>query len=368
MSETWDDANAIGSNERVDEKSHLSALLESKLQGIPRYHIPSLNLRDIIEQSPRASHFSNIPADLQLPFLLRHRALINHHANKAIEVDAQQPINITRAIFYYRLDEAHQFQRYHDTSRWNLTIFTALLALPHDDPAPPPLVPTTGVRNMKKRRHPWRDPLLKDTYIPRAARRFMVMYIDAVLEHHNTPSTFTAREAFIRLWKDNIWDVFDKFAAAQKKAMKRLMKDLAPLWEEELDQAMERMGQKDYERCVAPLVGSLIPGRKDQGLPAALQYPGLVSLVSTSDLGASMDVNKGVGSPLELSGHVKNELLEALQVPLEMREEIEDYAEKRSYRETSTLVDPRYAVAVAQEMLPEQILPVLLRVFPPHDG
>jgi hypothetical protein len=42
-----------------------------------------------------------------------------------------------------------------------------------------------------------RPPISKDTYIPPAARRFMIAYLAAMLEHHNSPTMFEKRESFI---------------------------------------------------------------------------------------------------------------------------------------------------------------------------
>jgi hypothetical protein len=89
----------------------------------------------------------------------------------SIERDVQQSLAITRAIFFYRLDPAHQFQRHHhNITRWNLALFTALLSLPDKSSANP-------------------------THMPPADKRFMTSYLAGVMEHHNTPQTFTAREA-----------------------------------------------------------------------------------------------------------------------------------------------------------------------------
>jgi hypothetical protein len=106
-------------------------------------------------------------------------------------------------------------------------------------------------------------------YIAPAARRFVVSYIDAVLEHHNTPTYFRARENFIRLWKDSRYDFFT-FGSGQKKLLKTHMKHLSTTWNQELDRIKALLGADEYERRVAKFVGTIIPGQADHRAQAKM--------------------------------------------------------------------------------------------------
>jgi hypothetical protein len=239
--------SALAPTHTSADKAELENLLKRKLAGTPQNYLPALNFADIVQQPAKAIHFSNIPSDIQLAFLLRNRALIDRASSMSIKRDVQQSLAITRAIFFYRLDPAHQFQRHHDTTRWNLALFTALLSLPDKSSANP-------------------------THMPPADKRFMTSYLAGVMEHHNTPQTFTAREAFIKRWKNGVWDVYTIFGASQKKLLKKDVKFLNAEWKKELDAARRGIGKEECEKRIAKFVGSVVPGRKDQGLPDAIQW------------------------------------------------------------------------------------------------
>ncbi|KAF1848915.1 uncharacterized protein K460DRAFT_239526, partial [Cucurbitaria berberidis CBS 394.84] len=331
---------------------HLEVLLKRKLSGIPSHHVPDLQLSDIISQTPRALLLHNIPPDIQLAFLLRNRALIDQHSGKPIKAEDKQSLDITRAIWYYRLDAVHQFQRYHDTARWNIALYTALLSLPLD--TTPPASPTYPSSPANTRS--------KDTYIPPAARRFMTLYLAAVLEHHHhTPNTttFTAREAFIKVWKSGIWDVFEVHSSGQKKLLKNEMKRLTREWELELDRAMGSMERAEYQARIARFVGSLFPGRKDQGLvlPA---YLGKVTPSLSPEVQMGGDVDVDTVLVVKEEGEASNELLEALCVPLD-----EQSRQKHTeFQETTVVTDIRYAIGAVNKMHPRDMLLMLMRLFP----
>lgn len=107
-------------------------------------------------------------------------------------------------------------------------------------------------------------------YFTPAARRFVISYLGAVLEHHNTPAKFHARENFIRLWKDSRYDFFT-FGSGQKKLLKTYMKHLSAAWNQELDRIKGLLGLDEYERRVAKFVGTIIPGRVDHRAQAKTQ-------------------------------------------------------------------------------------------------
>ena len=304
------------------DKAELENLLKRKLAGIPQNHLPALDLADIIHQSAKAAHFPNIPSVIQLDFLMRNRALIDRASGVAIKRDPLQSLAITRAIFFYRLDSAHQFQRYHDTTRWNLALSIALLSRPD-------------------------NPSTKAVHLSPAAERFMTTYLTSVMEHHNTPQIFTAREAFIKRWKNGVWDVYTGFGASQKKLLKKDVKYLNAEWEKELDAARRSMGQEEYEMRVAKFVGSIVPGRKDQGLPDTIQWYATPSL--SSALPEQIDVDGK-----------ENELLDALRVPLD-----DQVSESVGYdRNVVMVTDLKYAIAALHTARPREMLLALLRLLP----
>lgn len=314
-------------------RTYLEAALKRKVQHIPEHILPSLTIDDILRGTPQALENSNVPGDIQLSVVLRNRQSIDRFAGRPIKNEKQQDLATTRTIFFYHLDKAFQFQRHHDTTRWNLAFFAALLC---DDPA----TPTSAAYDDSKD-------------IGFHAQSFMIAYLAAVMERHNAPTIFEKREEFVRLWKKSDWDLFTQFASGQKKLLKREMGRLVKEWEVELDNAIQDMGRAEYDRRVAPFVGSVVPGRKDQGL-----------MREQGHLCGSMD---GMGSQssepadLEVSEERKQELIDALCVPLEQ----ERYGDYEDYDEDMTTpTDLTDAITWIQSTRPAEILPVLMRLFP----
>jgi hypothetical protein len=337
------------------ELTELEHLLKRKVADIPHPSLVKLSLANILSLAPQNLTIEGIPPDLQLALLLRNRALIDRSAGKPLKNEDKQSPDITRAIFYYRLDEARHFWRYHDSGRWNPALFIALLTTPsnHLRSSPPGKpTPTTA--------HPPRITSVHDSpvrFIPPAARRFMHSYLAALLENHNTPFIFTARETFVRLWKSGVWDVYTLFGASQKKLLKKEMKRLGKEWEIELDLARSGMGsngmtREDYNLRVAPFVGSIVPGRKDQGLP--------VKTVGNVTPAASPEAEGGVVVDSKALACRKAELLEALRVPLQEQE----WNDEQETEEVSEVTDMRTAIAALRTNKPAEILRVLLQLFP----
>jgi hypothetical protein len=311
----------------------LKSLLERKLQGIPAHIIPTIKFEDILLQSPHVAHIPSVPSDIQLPFLLRHRASIDRHFDRAIKDENEQSLDVTRAIFFYHLDEAHILQRHHDTARWNIALFTALLVRPTPSSSDqPPRKSHSSVREVKQ--------------ITPAARRFMVSYLAAIMERHNTPTVFDKREEFVRRWKDSKWDLF-RLTAAQKKLVKKEIKCLMVEWEAVLDKASAKMGAREYNARIAPFVGCLVPGRKDQGI----LRPHLSAAIRPAPLSSG-----AVDTKVEPK---RNELLEALHVPLE---EVGHYNGYSYPEDTMTPAPPRDAIASLQSS-PADMLQGLMRLF-----
>jgi hypothetical protein len=110
------------------------------------------------------------------------------------------------------------------------------------------------------------------------------------------------------------------------------------------------MGRREYDLRVAPFVGSIVPGRKDQGLGSKAHLHGGRMLESEA-----MDV-------VDEEESDRNELLEALRVPL-----LEPDKPDFEFREDSeTPADIKFAIHCVQTMEPQTMLPALMRLFPPE--
>ncbi|KAF9697617.1 hypothetical protein EKO04_004178 [Ascochyta lentis] len=248
------------SNLSSDEESHLEELLAHKLRGIPNHHIPAITLRDILHRTPKTK-LANIPPDINLEWFLRNRSTIDKHNNTPLKDDQAQHPSITRAIFFYRLSTTHQFQRYHDTTRWNLYIATALLTqhtlTKHGTT---PASPSNTDTRIQKTEPP----------ISRASARFLTRYLAAVLEQHrpfhHPSNSFTARDSFIRLWSSSVHDLFAIRRSWARKAMQRCAKRVAREWEVEFERARAEMGSRGYWRRVGRFEGSVVPGRVGCGV------------------------------------------------------------------------------------------------------
>ncbi|KAF1917708.1 hypothetical protein BDU57DRAFT_514106 [Ampelomyces quisqualis] len=312
----------VASDLNINDLVHLEAQLERKLERIPMYIVPSLTINDVLLSTLQVLQNPATPPDLQLPFLWRNRATIDRDNAHPIKNDSSQSLNITRAIFFYHMQEAHQFQRYHDTSRWNLALFTALLCVDAIMPA--------------------------QVSVEHEARLFMISYLAAVMERHNMPTVFYKREEFIKLWKASKWSMFQYFRAGQSKLLKKEMSQLNAEWEVELDYAMRVMGKREYYVRVAPFVRSVVPGREDQGQVQIHLEGGAIKEDESSESMEKVDIRE------------KNELLEALMVPLEA----EPFKRHQEDQDTMTPVDMSVAIAAMQMVRPGDMLPVLLRFFP----
>ncbi|KAF5847571.1 hypothetical protein GGP41_000283 [Bipolaris sorokiniana] len=338
-----------------DEQIYLSALLKAKLQGIPSFHFPSLTLPDIICPAARASHIPNIPPDIQLPFFLRNRHLIEQYGGKPAKDEVKQSMDITRAIWFWRLDEARQFERFHDTMRWNTAMFIALLTL-HDFQTRSSHYKAmhTSKDAIKKSQHNTTVPQFKKIRINVATHRFIKQYLAAVLEHHNTPLLFDARETFVKTWKNSPWDLYTGFRGAQKKLLKNLMKKLTKDWEKELNSAESSMGNEEYRIRVTKFAGSLVPRRREQDIPTG-------TLPRHEESGPPC-------IPRESREAGRNELLDALRVPFipQTKERTKDQRNETCELEegANMVTELRNAIEALQMMRPQDMLPVLMHLFP----
>ncbi|EUC36242.1 hypothetical protein COCCADRAFT_2700 [Bipolaris zeicola 26-R-13] len=325
------------SGTRQDEQVNLSALLKAKLQGIPSFHIPSLTLSDVLCPTVRALHIPNIPPGIQLPFFLRNRHVIDQYGGKP-------------------------FQRFHDTMRWNTAMFIALLTL--DD-----LQTHSGhsksmdmSKDMtKKGHHDTTAPQSKNIRINNAAHRFMKQYLAAVLEHHNTPTLFDAREIFIVTWKNSALGLYTGFCGAQKKLLKNLMKKLTKDWGKELDIAESNMEKEEYRIRVAKFAGSLVPRRREYDIPTG-------TIPKQEESGYIYGTDSPPCIPRKSREVERNELLDALRVPItpQTKEKTRDQRSENDGLEedVNMATELRNAIDALQMMRPQDMLPVLMHLFP----
>jgi len=362
--------------------TNLQALLTIKLSAVPPYHLPALTLSSILTQSPRTLHIPHTPPDIQLDFFLQNRAIIDTYRGRPIKDEEKQNINVTRAIWYYRLDERMQWVRFHDTVRWNLAMFAALLAEQEEE---------QNMANGNRKRRTTEGAKTKSTgssssSLTPSACRFIQLYLAAVLEHHNTPSSsFAAREAFVEKWKKTRWDLYTALGGAQKKLMKNRIKALSKEWEAELDHVLDDMGKDGYESKVAKFVGCVIPGRRSDGgsVNAATVMGGRGG--ETSDkVGQSgavggylaggvgvVDAHSSSQYHVDMSDTTsRNPLLDALRVPYTPTAKASKMQGQprmpncENEGEAMVVTDVRHAIAAVLKMRPRDILPVLMRLFP----
>ncbi|KAF2732908.1 hypothetical protein EJ04DRAFT_578088 [Polyplosphaeria fusca] len=150
-----------------------------------------------------------IPPDIQLAYFLAHLSSIPNLPVKSHEF---QTLATTRAIFYHRLAPTHQFQRHHDITRFNITLFLALLTAP-----PESLIPT--------------------------GHAFAKAYLHAVLEHHSSPTVFEKRDGFVKMWKKSGFDLWTRFRASEKRLLKRVQRERKGDWEEAVEEGKGWYGE-----------------------------------------------------------------------------------------------------------------------------
>lgn len=329
------------------------------------------------------SEFCSIPPDLRLEFLLKHRATIDAHSRLAIKDAEKQHIDVTRAIFFWRVDDLHQFQRYHDSARWNIAIFIALLtdmAYIESDP--------------EEARSACNNPSSAEA---KAGRQFAMAYLAAVLEHHNDAAVFGKREAFVQLWKISKYDLFT-FNAAQKNTMKREMKRLTKEWQAELERILKAKDlgdstkevQEVYNAKVYKFIGVLIPGPRSQRGPHHLTPSQTIeglkrqSDISASDMqpGVLLEVLRTNESDYDVakSQHdTKADVDGSATQDAEIREEQKSRSDARAWpalnfpkisppdpkqQQAAELVNVRDAIWVLKKSTPKAMLATLAELFP----
>jgi hypothetical protein len=171
--------------------------------------------------------------------------VLDRFGDKAFK-SANQPVEITRGLFYYRLDQDHCFQqKYSDTAKWNIAIFVALL------------VKNKLTRNQKL--NYGESPFtIKDE-----PKYFMLAFLEAVSEHHDNPATFSKRDEFIREWKKDPLELFIP-SASMKNQLRAAFQALNDKWESHLADLQEKLPAREYNKRVRRFVGVLIPGSRER--------------------------------------------------------------------------------------------------------
>lgn len=95
------------------------------------------------------------------------------------------------------------------------------------------------------------------------ARSFIWAYLNAVLEHHNLPTSFAYRDAFIKFWKRSRYDLF-KIGATSARRVKMHMSTLD--YNAEMFRIKGEQGAEIYESRLGMLVNVLFPGSEELGL------------------------------------------------------------------------------------------------------
>lgn len=189
----------------------------------------------------------------------------------------------------------------------------------------------------------------------------MKQYLAAVLEHHNTPTLFDAREIFIVTWKNSALDLYTGFRGAQKKLLKNLMKKLTKDWGKELDIAESNMEKEEYRIRVAKFAGSLVPRRREYDIPTG-------TIPKQEESGYIYGTDSPPCIPRKSREVERNELLDALRVPItpQTKEKTRDQRSENDGLEedVNMVTELRNAIDALQMMRPQDMLPVLMHLFP----
>ena len=342
-------STADTTNLTSEERSYLEKLLVHKLRSVPNDHIASLRLDDILHCTAR-TRLLHIPSDIGLPYLLRHRGTMDESSCRPLKEGSKQDESVTRAIWFYRLSTTHQFQRYHDSVRWNIALFTALLT--HH--FVPEYTDTNNSTQPGQRRGTLRG--ARELNLTPARVRFMTAYLSAVVEQHTTPTVFDEREQFIRLWRTSSWGLFGIHRSWARKAMQREMKRLSREWHVELAGKHRDMSRFEYEGKVAPFVGCLVPGRPAQRAEGAWS--------ASNGVGGRWDQDV----KMENEDVTKDELLDALRAPCSLTTHTGDGRGMTDDTEEALVCDLRNAITCVQSVRPSDMLRVLMRLFPLTEG
>jgi hypothetical protein len=90
-------------------------------------------------------------------------------------------------------------------------------------------------------------------------KSYIVDYIQAMLEHHNSPAQFEKRDLFIAGWKRHTFDVY-LFRGNMKRRVKTALRSVGSDWDVELEAQRMMVPGAAFEAPFGRFVGVMIPG------------------------------------------------------------------------------------------------------------
>lgn len=189
-------------------------------------------------------------------------------------------------------------------------------------------------------------------FLHRRAHEFVVAYLEAVLEHHNHPETFTKRDGFIVLWKNSKYDLFH-LTATQEKIIKAKIKEKHKDWRMELFGQKMDLGFANYVKKCGPLIDVLVPGFHSQGV---LRDKKGIQVVHQEE---KMDLDYG-DSGFKVAA--ENKFMDGLRARYNV-EPIGEATGKKKGKKWQEVVDVKTAIAAVDEIKPRESMGMLLRRF-----
>jgi hypothetical protein len=188
---------ALTKDQLVALHQNATQLLHTKLARIPKRVFTTGNYPTIHEYYTKASTLNvpSIPEQYQLEYLLGKYNAFATVDFKAIKTPGTD-IDIAKAIWYWQTDSSHSFNRLHSVIRHNIII--AVIVGASANPG---------------------------AYCTGAAQQFLFAFIHAWKESVLGSSSFTARDAFLKLWAEGQYDVV-QWRSKQSDAMRRAVKEL----------------------------------------------------------------------------------------------------------------------------------------------
>lgn len=228
-----------------------------------------------------------------------------------------------------------------------------------------------------------------------ATIRFITLYLHAVLKQYTSSTSFSARDAFVQLWRSSSFDRFSICKSWAKKALQRALKATGSEWSKELAHAHRTMGS-EYDIRGRRFVGSLVPGRAGAGRAVGGRAVGgqradrtLTSqareervreesharrktagdvghcatvCVSGEEQATEVRATDEGETEIERRGEASG-LLDALRAPFPASSS-EPHAQDLVDDEATMVCDLRTAILCVQTTQPGDILPALLQLFP----
>ncbi|KAI4679970.1 uncharacterized protein J4E88_005860 [Alternaria novae-zelandiae] len=183
---------ALTKDQTLELHRKATRLLEIKLARVPRRIFASGSRPTIHEYYTKAPtiYVPSIPEQYQLEYLLANYNAVLAADFKAIKTPGVD-IDAVKAIWYWQIDKSHSFSRYHTVVRYN--ILTAVVVGASKD---------------------------LGAYCPGSAQQFIHAFVLAWKEAVSQSTSFTEREAFLKLWPEGDHDVM-RWRSWQLVAMRR---------------------------------------------------------------------------------------------------------------------------------------------------